>query len=329
MAKASRTPRQIENDVKRIQKAAQTARNIEELGKFTGLTYSMIKTSLLNHPIISNRIRDQLMANSKKFELEQRQKEIKEKSDYNDQKKSHSDVITNLPKFVIDSSIVEFENLEEYLLKLCSCKATVIVPAVVVSELKKMQYFESIDANNSKYILDLLASRPNNFKIIPIAETASIDESIISYCVNNNENLTLLTAKKELAEIAKMRSVHVHYVEPKSLTSSARIMTLYAARKVGNSLLVSNFQRNKSIRVFSDNIEYNDGIKELKIGDDVYISAKKDDYFTFAHYRIISLCAENNCELLFSKRFYSNQEIIVPNAAYKSFIKDFMYKLNL
>ena len=61
----------------------------------------------------------------------------------------------------------------------------------------------------------------------------------------------------------------------------------------------------------------------------VFISSKKPDYITFAHYRIISLYAENNCELIYSKRFYDNNDIDVPKPAYTSFIKDFKLRHNL
>lgn len=328
MAKITRTQRQIENDVKRLQEAAKTAKNMKDLEKATGLTYSMIKTSLLNHPIITNRIRDLLAANSKKSELEKKKINTNSNVKNSFTEKSMNTVITNTPKFVIDSSIADVEDLELHLKKLFSCKATIIIPTIVVDELKKMLYFRLIDGNNSKCILDLLSKKPKNLRVISIDDAGCIDDSILKYCVDNNENLTLLTAKEKLAMSAKLHSVHVHYFKSKGKV--AKIMTLYSAKKIGDNLLISNFNNHKCIRVYSNGIEYNDSIRELHIDDDVYISVKKDDYFTFAHYRIISLCEKDNCELLFSTRIYYDQkEINVPNSLYKSFIKDFMSKFIL
>lgn len=111
--------------------------------------------------------------------------------------------------------------------------------------------------------------------------------------------------------------------EPKFDTNS-KISTLFPANRIGNKLLISKFLTpTMSIRVCSNSLEYNDGIIELNVGDDVFIATKKPDYITFAHYKIISLYSENNCELIYSKRFYDYNDIDVPEIAYKSFIKDF------
>lgn len=118
-------------------------------------------------------------------------------------------------------------------------------------------------------------------------------------------------------------------LEKYSLNNS-KIMTLLSANRIGNKLLISNFQTDtRSICVCSEGLEYNNGIRELKVGDDVFISSKKPDYITFAHYRIISLYAENNCELIYFKRFYDYNNIDVPNSAYNSFIEDFKLRHNL
>lgn len=56
---------------------------------------------------------------------------------------------------------------------------------------------------------------------------------------------------------------------------------------------------------------------------------KKTDYITFAHYKIISLHEENNCKLIYSRRLYDYNNIDVPKAEYKAFIKDFKVRHDL
>lgn len=38
---------------------------------------------------------------------------------------------------------------------------------------------------------------------------------------------------------------------------------------------------------------------------------------------MVSLYAENNCELIYSKRLYDYSDLDVSKAAYKAFLKDF------
>lgn len=137
---------------------------------------------------------------------------------------------------------------------------------------------------------------------------------------------------------ARMYSVAVQFFK-QTLTNSdsqpiypknSKVRTLIPAKRVGNKLLLSNFQTNTlSICLFSNGLEYKDGIRELNIGDDVFVCSKKANYITFAHYKMISLYAEDNCELIYSARIYDYDNIDVPKASYKSFIKDFKCKHNL
>ena len=114
---------------------------------------------------------------------------------------------------------------------------------------------------------------------------------------------------------------------PKSAKPSYnKINTLYSANKIGNKLIISRFKSiNKSILLISNGEEFTTGIHELKINDDVYVASKKPDYFTFAHYQMISLNEENNCNLVFSKRIYDTDEILkLPVKRYKTFMQDFI-----
>lgn len=355
MAMQKRTQKEIEKDCKRLKEAAKTATTLKELENSTGLSYVMINTTLSKHPTIFKRIKEQLAVNKEKAEAEaQKQKELEAKAKAEAEEKAKNDAMVketkqsetvisnksdNVSGFVIDASITGIENLREYLSKICSTKAKLILTSVTIKELEKMQNFKDIDGNDARYILALAAENLNSFETVLINETLDTpDDCIIKYCADHKESVTLLTSDKTMALKARMYSVQVHYfkqttptVNSKALSpTNSKVMTLLSANRIGNKLLISNFQTDtRSICVYSDGLEYNDGIRELKVGDDVFISSKKPDYITFAHYRIISLYAENNCELIYSKRFYDYNDIDVPNSAYKSFIKDFKLRHDL
>ena len=353
MAIQQRTQKEIEKDCKRLKEAAKTAMTMKELENLTGLSYAMINTTLSKHPTIFKRIKEQLAINKEKAETEaQKQKELEAKAKAEEkarndamakETKQNEIVISNkdddISGFVIDASITGIANFREYLSKICNTQTKIILTSVTIKELEKMQNFKDIDGNDARYLLALAAENHNSFETILIDETLDTpDDCIIKYCADHKKSVTLLTSDKTMALKARMYSVQVHYFKQTRAhanskvisNANSRVRTLNPAKRIGNKLFISNFQTHiMSIRVCSNNLEYNDGIRELNVGDDVFISTKKSDYITFAHYKMISLYAENNCELIYSKRFYDYNDIDVPNSAYKSFIKDFKLRHDL
>lgn len=347
-----RTQKQIEKDCKVLKEAAKTATNMKELERVTGLSYAMINTTLSKHPIVFNRIKKQLIENKEKAELEkQKQKEQEERARAEAEEKAkkeaevkveQADKSVTTPKlsgYVMDASITGIENLKEILSKICLTKAKIILTSVTVKELAQMQKFDDIDERDACYILALAAENNETFKSVLIDETLDTpDDCIVKYCADNKENVTLLTSDKEMALKARMHSVQVHYFKQTQAHKNAKtilhantaIRTLIPARRIGNQLLISNLQRqNQSIRIISNGIEYSEGTKELKVGDDVFIATKKEEYSTFVHYHVISLYAENNCEQVYSKRFYNYDDLDLLEARYKSFMKDFKKRQGL
>ncbi len=201
-----------------------------------------------------------------------------------------------------------------------------------------MQKFKDVDGKDARYILSLAAENPENFDMVLIDETLeNPDACIVQYCATNKENVILLTSDKEMALNARMYSVPVQYfrqtqekLDNKVVSNKSKIRTLRPANKLGEQLFISSFENSmQSIRLISDGIEYNNGVKELKVGDDVLIATNKIDCITFAHYRVISLQEENNCELIYSRRFYDYSDLRLSEGMYKSFIKDFKHSHNL
>ncbi len=112
--------------------------------------------------------------------------------------------------------------------------------------------------------------------------------------------------------------------------SKKRTVTLTYADWIDNTLLITNFHTDKmSIRIFSHGLEYNEGIKKLKVNDDVLVATKESNFVRFEHYRVISLTEENNCKLIYSNKFYNCNNSKFPKYSYKLFIKEFKYRHDL
>lgn len=334
-----RTQTEIEMDCKKIKEAATIATTFKEIEELTGLSYPMIKTTLSKHPIIFKRIKKQLDDNKEKAEQEKRLEEEKQEISQEVNDEVVDSDTKKLSGYVIDASITGIEDLKEILSKICCTKSKIILTSVTIKELGEMQKFKDVDGNDARYILSLAVEKPENFETVLIDETLeNPDACIVQYCASNKEEVTLLTSDKEMALNARMYSVPVQYFKqtPKKtdnkavVSNKSKIKTLIPANKIGEQLFISNFQRPmQSIRLISDEIEYNDGVRELKVGDDVLIATNKIDCITFAHYRIISLQEENNCELIYSRRFYDYSDLRLSECMYKSFMKDFKHKHNL
>ena len=351
MANTKRTQKEIEKDCKKIREAAKTATSIKDIEKATDLSYVMIKTTLSKHPTIYKRIKEQLAINKKKAELEakkQKEQEAKakaeakaSKADSNIQMKSaiYNENVKSVGGFVIDASITGIDGLEDILLRICATKAKIILTSITIKELEKIQKFKDIQGVDARHILAMAAENYDSFETVLIDETLDTpDDCIIKYCAANKDNVTLLTSDKTMALKARMYSVQVQYFKQTEnkvisntvMPNNSKVRTLIPANRIGNKLFISKFQTNtQSISVYSNGIEYSDGIQELNVGDDVFIATKKSDYITFAHYKMISLYAENNCKLIYSKRFYDYNDMELLEAAYKSFMKDFKRRHNL
>lgn len=151
MANTKRTQKEIEIDCKRLKEAAKTATSLKDLEKETGLSYTMINTSLSKHPIIFKRIKAQLAVNLKNAEVEiQKKKEEKEKAkkdclkktEITTEKSRETSETKSFIGFVIDASITGIEDLRTMLSKICQTKAKLVLTSVTIKELEKMQKFK-------------------------------------------------------------------------------------------------------------------------------------------------------------------------------------------
>lgn len=318
---ARRSQKQMVEDLGRIQLAAKHATSMKEICDMTGLTMNQIDASLAGHPIITNRV--------KKCLSENKEQDVKEEKEV-------------VKKYVIDASIVGTEDIIQKINEICGQENTIVLTSVTIKELEKLQKINDDAGWNAKRILALAAkdSKESHFETILIDETFGIpDDQIVKYCADNKNSVKLLTCDKAMSLKARMYGVEAIYFEHSRKKQSdvmtkttnpvvKRIMTLTPAKLIDGKLVIDNFQSEKmSIRVYSDGLEFNDGTIKLHIGDDVFLSSRKDNYVTFAHYRIIALKEKDNCELIYSGRFYDYFNTIrVNNPAYKKFINEFRYR---
>ena len=350
---AKRTQKEIEKDCKRIKEAAKTATSIKELEQATGLSYAMINTTLSKHPIIFKRIKEQLDINLANREKAKSEAKNQTSPAIKGIETSHVSTADNFSGFVIDASISGVENIKELLLEICNTDKKIILTSITIKELENLQKSITLQGKDARYFLALAAENPKSFVSQLIDETVGIpDDCIIKYCADNKDKFILLTSDKAMALKARMYGVEVQYFKktnkqtnskvetadtnanlvPTSTLAStnSNIRTLFPAKKIGNKLMLSDFHTDtRSIRVYSDRYVYNNGTRELKIGDNVFIASKKDDCITFAHYKMISVEATNNCELIFSRRIYDYSKPDLPKIVYKNFFKDFLRRHDL
>ena len=358
MTKMKRTTREIEKDLTKIRKAATSAKSMKDIEEATGLSISQITTTLKKHPIIYARIKEQLIANKEGLDTHE-SKDISSKETSAPQRKVKIAVIASSEEskdevrqdnskaekdleYVIDASITGIEQLKDILAKIYSSGKKIILTSITIKELEKMQKFNDDEGNDARYILTLAADKPEAFKTVLIDETLDTpDDCIIKYCADNNQNVVLMTSDKTMSLKARMYSVQVEfYKQPiriknkdtkPIIRNNSKTRTLIPAKRIDGKLvlMLSELQSQKlSIVVYSDGIEYTTGVKELKIGDDVYIASEKSNYFTFSHYRMTSLYLENNCQIIYSARIYNNVDLNrITNASYKAFLKQFKSKI--
>lgn len=153
--------------------------------------------------------------------------------------------------------------------------------------------------------------------------------------VENEEYKVFLKkfAKKVFGAHSGNKVVPIESIQQNECEKGNSLNTLYSV-KLENGRLILPIVNNdyRSTFVKSDGIEYSIGEHELKIGDDVYIATNKYDYLTFAHYKITSLTKENNCNVVFYKRFTDftdNFKYSLPKAEYKTFMRDFKKRIGL
>ncbi len=343
---AKRNTQQIESDfleIKKFVKSNPSVTSLNEIATAVEITVAQVKTSLSKHPRTYSNIQ-QLIEKNKTIESNVESKTMHENSEdniyhQNPEAEKNSEKSVN---FVIDASLMGIENLYYVLKKISYTGSKIILTSITIKELNAMQKYNDPSGLDARRILSMAATNGKLYKCIQIDESfSSHDECIIKYCANNKDNVILITCDKTMALLARTYDVKTTFLARTNNTSfvkshfnckqaCSKINTLYYTEVIGEKLYISNMRsENRRVAVFSEGILYDNGMHELKIGDDVYVATKKESYFTFAHYRIISITTENNSFLVYSTRIYDPVQISnLPKANYKSFLRDFRRMVN-
>ena len=230
-------------------------------------------------------------------------------------------------RYVIDASIAGTKDMRNTLDNIRLENSIIILTSITIRELRKLELMKDFQGLDATFIMNRAIDYPATYKSVLIDETFKTpDDCIVKYCADNNKALTLLTADKEMALNARMYGIDVQFMRKEK-----KKHTLFSAEIIKDKLCIANFYTsNMSIRVYSDGIEYNSGIKQLEVGDDVLLAKVKDGYIVFSHFRITSLEAENNCERIFTRKIVNTEAVdCLKKEKYRTFIKDFKYIHNL
>jgi len=241
-------------------------------------------------------------------------------------------------EYVIDASIAGCKETPEFLSRCCKTKSKIILTSITVKELEEMQKFHDELGRKARHILAMAAENQYNcFQPVRIDETVGIpDDCIIRYCEDHKDRVTLLTSDKTMALKARMGGVKTLYIRQRSNTNytNTQAKESYNRKRISFpiKLIISNFNNNyRSIALISKGgFVYTDGVHSLNMGDNIYLATKKPEFMTFVHYRMISLSAKNNCELIYHTRLYKEADIsYLPKEGYRAFMRDFSHRYDL
>lgn len=145
-----------------------------------------------------------------------------------------------------------------------------------------------------------------------------------------SEVVTSYEPKKVIQSFTASQKTESDKVLPNSF-SRFPIRTLPYAQYFGNKLTFSCFHTKKmSARVFADGREYNSGMVNLKVGDDIYIATKETKGILFSHYKMSSISSENNCRVVFSTLISLHSQMSrITNKRYATFLRDCMLRFDL
>ncbi len=208
--------------------------------------------------------------------------------------------------YVLDASITGVRQLDEIINKK---NVRYVLTSVTIEELENLSKFRDVDARDARKILAKAAENPEVFEIVLIPNGKTPDDSIVEYCMKNSEKVILITSDKKMALKARMYKIITEYYAQNKYKK--KLSTLYPTKKIGDKLFILTGNKKKKITILKKGvIVSNTGTEtELEVGEEVLISTKKEHYYTFAHYKIISKETEKNCRLIYSITYENEKEV--------------------
>ena len=224
---------QIQDDCVSIQRAAKTAKTWGDIEKSTGLSYFIIRSTLSSNPSLEREICEMLDKNAQcsekgsaitqsvrdmnsiaKPKMEDTGAENVKSFIKSQMQKSVLDELEAEKVYVIDTSVTNFEKIDELFFRIIHLGSRIIITSIVNDELENLAKGFEDDSYRARLILRWAASMPEIFVAVQIArdEGKNADDCIIEYCQTNTENIVLLTADKHMAIDARSKGVSAIYM---------------------------------------------------------------------------------------------------------------------
>ena len=241
---------------------------------------------------------------------------------------------------VLDTSVCCIDGI----LSILQLQKKVYVSDETVKELKKLKEKKrGMDSKIANKILTQVATGKNPFTSVEIPKNHEyVDENIIDYCETLLPSVTLFTADKEMAALARGRKIPVccfekgaslklpvNREEAISINQDqvGSVITYYGAT-FENSRLKVKAQTSplKDIIVCSGMHRHHNGYVFVKPGDNIFIVKRKDQHdISFSHFKMLSNSKYHNCEIVFTARLFDKMGVFfLPEENYRTMVNDFV-----
>lgn len=213
-----RGKKEIEADLKQLQKAAKTATSIADLTESTGLSQHQIRYTFAKYPKAYEELKELFSLNRKNRKNQSSSKESTsminegiESNGLNTDTMDMSSVTVDALKtsddldlepnfsvgFVLDACMVKINDFDIFLKRLSLTEAKIILTSITIKELDKLQFFSDNAGQCARNLLAIAAKNPDLFLCVQIDENVGLpDDCIVAYCRRFRDRVTLLTADK-------------------------------------------------------------------------------------------------------------------------------------
>lgn len=230
-------------------------------------------------------------------------------------------------KIVLDASVCGQSGLWRFMQECIDGGIKFVITSTALAELEHIQkkHFYSAEDIDARKILAYIAEHGESFEHELISDMyGSPEENIIQYCARHKRTV-LWTCRRHMADRARRLQIKTVYMKKEV----DPFKTLIFLVRTGNELVIPGPMFEKDLiylRVISDGTEHNEGPVHLKVGDEIMICVKKDGYYSFVHYQMVSLKEFKHCKTLFHHRIYHetmNADIKkLGKGMYRSFLRD-------
>lgn len=330
-----KTEKEIKKDLEKVRKLREEGKSIRKISAELGVTEYQVRKC-----IAKITVEEKVNSNEQSNAQEQKNKKV-----------------------VLDASVTGIENLKELLDKKVIFVLTSITIAEL-DKLQKFNDKTAVDARNilstaaenaKKFecvLIDETQKTPDDCIIKYCAEhkdkvcLITSDKVMTLYArmygveteyvkqphnqcqisKNLEEKEVVIAVEEETNTVTEAKPItESNTVSETNVLAEYKTVTLTMLKQINDGLFVTEFDNQRmKIQLFSKGLVYSEGCHEVHIGDDLYMATKKDNFVTFAHYKVINLKETDNAKMIFSKRISDKSYIKnLQNSEYKTFLRDF------